>query len=608
MRDARYVGLLTMLFVWCGVALLPAAAGADRLNPPQRINVILVMTDDQGYPDMACHGNPVIQTPNMDKLAASSVQFSDFHVNPFCSPTRAALMTGRMSDRTGVTSTNTHRNYMRRNEVVMPEFFKASGYRTGIFGKWHLGANYPYRPMDRGFDEWLGLGNNGLATSQDHWNNDRMNDTYWHNGKPVKRPGFDTDVYFDAAIAFIKDARRRGKPFFTYIATNVPHWDWNVPEAWLKPYENCTSRERAAFYASISRVDWNLGRLMDFLDAEDLADNTILVFLTDNGSDVPDKGKNAYTAGMRGFKGARYEGGHRVPCFLRAPESLVGKPRTIDGLTAHLDLLPTFVDYCGLKDPNRQLLPLDGRSLRPLLSGEGSWGDRMIVYHHHNGQPLTKNRKAVVLTPEWRMIQEKPEGKPQLYSIREDRGQERDIAVKHPETVAALRAKYDAHWKSLDTSDRMQRPVMAKGQTMRLTPDITNAGNSITQQAIRQGKPIKPIWLLEAPVAGRYRFEVRRWPQGVEAAMCDPIPPATDPDIEYIGHKTYRVDVPGKALDVARVELALSGRSQVQDVTAQTRYARFDVDLPAGDVDVEAWLVLSDGTRMGAYFVYAEQM
>ena len=146
--------------------------------------------------------NPVIRTPHMDQLAASGVRFTDFHVNPFCSPTRAALLTGRMSDRTGVTSTNTHRNYMRREEVLMSEYFKASGYRTGIFGKWHVGANYPYRPIDRGFDEWLGLGNNGLATSADLWDNDRMNDTYWHNGEPVKREGFCTDVYFDAAMAF----------------------------------------------------------------------------------------------------------------------------------------------------------------------------------------------------------------------------------------------------------------------------------------------------------------------------------------------------------------------------------------------------------------------
>jgi len=517
-------------------------------------------------------------------------------------------MTGRMSDRSGVTSTNTHRNYMRRNEVVMAEFFKASGYRTGIFGKWHLGANYPYRPIDRGFDEWLGLGNNGLATCQDHWDNDRMHDTYWHNGKPEKREGFDVDVYFEAAMAFIKDARRRGQPFFSYIATNVPHWDWNVPADWLKPYEATCSRERAAFYASINRVDHNLGRLMAFLDKEGLADNTILVFLTDNGSDVPDKSQDAYTAGMRGFKGARYEGGHRVPCFFRAPESLVGKSRVIDGLTAHLDLLPTFIDYCGLKSPDRELLPFDGRSLKPLLSGDGTWGERMIVYHHHNGQPLKKNTRAVVLTPEWRMIQEKPGGKTELYRIREDRAQERNVAEEYPETVTALKAKYDAHWKALDTRDIMERPIMAKGQEMRLTPDITNAGNPITQQAIRQGRPFTPVWLLEVPADGRYRFEVRRWPRGVEAAMSDPIPPTTDPDIEYIGHKTYRIDVPGVALDVAKVELTLSGRATEKPVKKDAASVTFDVDLPKGNVDVEAWLISSDGKRQGAYFVYARQM
>ena len=185
MNKIRRMTCLTML-------LCPTLAIGSVRKP---LNVILVMTDDQGYPDMARHGNPVIQTPHMDKLAESGVRFMDFHVNPFCSPTRAALLTGRMLDRTGVTSTNTHRNYLRREEVLMPEYFKASGYRTGLFGKWHVGANYPYRPIDRGFDEWLGLGNNGLATSADLWDNDRMNDTYWrthwetlHLDRPLQRP------------------------------------------------------------------------------------------------------------------------------------------------------------------------------------------------------------------------------------------------------------------------------------------------------------------------------------------------------------------------------------------------------------------------------------
>jgi arylsulfatase B len=490
----------------------------------------------------------------------------------------------------------------------MAEYFKASGYRTGLFGKWHLGANYPYRPIDRGFDEWIGLGNNGLATSQDHWDNDRMNDTYWHNGVAVKRLGFCADVYFDEAMAFMKESKADGKPFFAYLATNIPHWDWNVPAEWLQPYLDTCSRERAAFYAQISRLDWNVGRLMAFLDEEGLAHNTILVFLTDNGSDVPDKGDNAYTAGMRGFKGARYDGGHRVPCFFRAPKSVMGEPRVIDELTAHLDLLPTFIDYCGLTNPDKELLPMDGRSLRPLLEGDGEWPDRMIVLHQHNGKKLTKNFRAVTITSEWRLVNESP-GNIALYRIHEDRGQKNDVAAQYPKVVESLIAKYDAHWQTLDTSDIKERPVVARGQTIRLTNDITNAENPITQQAVRLGEPIKPFWLLELPEAGKYHFEVRRWPRGVDAAMTDGIGPTTDPEIEYIGHRRYRIDVPGKALDITKVELKLSNHDDVtKKIDLDARSVQFELELPAGPVDIEAWLIGPDGKRQGAYFVYVEQL
>lgn len=580
----------------------------------QRPNVILVMTDDQGYPDMGCHGNPVIQTPNMDSLAASSVRFSDFHVNPFCSPTRAALMTGRLSDRTGVTSTNFKRNYLRREEVVMPEYFKASGYRTGIFGKWHIGACYPYRPIDRGFDEWLGLGNNGLATTADLWDNDRMNDTYWHNGALEKRPGFCSDVYFEAAMAFMADCKKNGAPFFAYVATNVPHWDWNVRAEWLKPYAGkCHHPLAAAFFASISRVDWNLGRLMTFLKAEGLARNTILVFLTDNGSDVPGKNR-AFTAGMRGFKTSLYEGGHRVPCFIRGPERLVGKPRVVDGLTAHVDLLPTFIDLCGLKQPARKQLPMDGRSLRPLLTGGGAWADRMLMLHNQNSWEPRKHANSVVLTAEWRLVRKwnhkaKQTGPPELYRIQEDRGQERDVAAQHTDVVKRLVSAYSEYWDALGLDRPPERPMLSRQAELRLSSDITRDNGFITQQGVRKGRRYQPTWILEVQTPGRYRFEVRRWPREVTAPMTAGLPPAQDPDIEYIGHASWKLDVPGAALDVERVELKLGDRPVLtRKVSADTRGVAFDVDLEAGPLDIQAWLVLSKGERMGAYYVYARQL
>lgn len=582
-------------------------------------NVILLMTDDQGYPDMSCHGNPVIKTPNMDALAKSSIQFSDFHVNPFCSPTRAALMTGRMSDRTGVTSTNTQRNYLRRNEVIMPEFFRASGYQTAIFGKWHLGANYPYRPMDRGFDHWLGLGNNGLATMADLWDNDRMNDRYWLNGEITEKTGFCTDVYFDEAMAFIKKCKAANQPSFTYLATNVPHWDWNVPKQWLAPYAAECSRERAAFFASITRVDRNMGRLLAFLKEQELESNTILIFLTDNGSDVPDKNKDAYTAKMRGFKGALYEGGHRVPCFFHAPESLVGKPRTIDQFTAHVDLLPTLVDLCGLKTPpNRKPLPWDGRSLKPLLKGQTDrWADRMLIMHHQNGRVPQKAVKSVVMTRDWRLVRPFPKktDRIELYEIQKDRSQQNNVVAAHPNVVKDLLQKYDQHWKDLRLDRPVERPVASAQATLRLSCDITNVGNPITQQAVRKGLPVKPFWGIEVADSGKYLFEVRRWPREVDVPMTSGLDPTQDPNIEYIGHDNYRIDVPGIALDIEAVKLKLSSVSKTKSEWQQTNPVSenatgvtFEMELTAGQHDLEAWFQMKSGASKGAYFVYIEKL
>ncbi|UCG47555.1 MAG: sulfatase-like hydrolase/transferase, partial [Phycisphaerales bacterium] len=243
------------------------ARPAENANRP---NVILIITDDQGYGDLACHGNPVIKTPNLDALHGESVRFTNFHVNAFCSPTRASLLTGRMSDRTHVRTTIYSRNHLNRDETTMAEFFKATGYRTGHFGKWHLGRNYPYRPIDRGFDQWVGHGDGGTGTSSDYWGNDKMNDTYWRNGKWEKFSGFCTDIYFDESMKFIET--NKDKPFFVYLATNVPHSPWNVPKAWRQPYEGELPSRTVDFYATISRFDYNLGRLRKFLVDEELAD------------------------------------------------------------------------------------------------------------------------------------------------------------------------------------------------------------------------------------------------------------------------------------------------------------------------------------------------
>jgi hypothetical protein len=346
---------------------------------------------------------------------------------------------------------------------------------------------------------------------------------------------------------------------------------------------------------------------MKFLDQEELSNNTILIFLTDNGSDVPNK-KTGYTAGMRGFKGSLYEGGHRVPCFVRGPERLLGKPRVIDAFTAHIDLLPTFIDLCQLKKTDRKQHALDGRSLRPLLESKNAWPDRTIILHHHNGRKLKKYDKGVVLTQDWRLVIPRA-GKHELYKIKEDRAQKHDIAKNNPDVVKKLLAVYDAHWKTLKPDRPLQRVIISKHATVRLSSDITAGGNPITQQSVRKAASIKPLWLLEVKTPGRFRFEVRRWPREADTGMTAAIPPSTDPEIEYIGHANYRHDVPGVALDIKQVELKLSEmKTLTKKVAPNAKSVQFDVELPIGPVDIEAWLTLGGGKRLGAYFVYVEHL
>ncbi|MCK4959665.1 MAG: arylsulfatase, partial [Planctomycetes bacterium] len=326
-------------------------------------NVIVILTDDQGYGDMSCNGNPYIKTPEMDRLYKDGVRLTDFHVDPTCAPTRAALMTGRYSARAGVWLTYASRNHLRRDEVTMADVFKQNGYKTAIFGKWHLGENYPFRPMDRGFDESLIHGGGVVGEAPDYWDNNYYDDVYIRNGKPQQVQGYCTDVWFNETIRFID--QNKDRPFFIYLPTNAAHAPFHVPEKYARPY--ASQKGRAAFYGMIANIDENLGKLRDHLNKMSLERDTILVFFNDNGTGAgveltkDESGNrngwelNGYNAGMRGKKTSRYEGGHRAACFIHWPKGGLTGGRDIGGVTAHIDLLPTLIDLCGLrfKDKSR---------------------------------------------------------------------------------------------------------------------------------------------------------------------------------------------------------------------------------------------------------------
>jgi len=424
-------------------------------------NVVFILTDDQGYGDLGCHGNPVIQSPNIDRLHGESVRFTDFHVSPVCSPTRAQLMTGCYPSRLGVWRTVAGRSILRKEWKTMADIFRDNGYKTAIFGKWHLGDNYPYRPQDRGFDEVLVHGGGGVGNINDYWGNDYFDDVYFRNGKPEQCKGFCTDVWFSEAIKFIENHRDR--PFFCYISTNAPHLPFVCPEEYKQLYANLEPGLRE-FAAMITHIDKNVGILRKRLRDLNLDGNTILIFMTDNGTA---RGATLWNAGMRGWKGHPYDGGHRVPFFLHWPGGEFNQGKEISRLTGGIDLLPTLIDLCQMENTSDR--PFDGRSVAPLLKGnETAWPDRTIIIDNQQRsiEPEYFHFSTAILHEKWRMIRQD-----ELYDIAKDPSQTNNLIQIYPETAKNLSDQY-SRWFEENYGDRSPAEIVVgnnKENPVRLT-------------------------------------------------------------------------------------------------------------------------------------------
>ncbi|MBN1507904.1 MAG: arylsulfatase [Sedimentisphaerales bacterium] len=558
------------------------ASAASGTRPP---NVILILTDDQGYGDLACHGNPVLRTPNVDVLHRQSVRLTDFHVSPTCSPTRASLMTGRYSSRTGVWHTVMGRSLLRRDEVTMADIFTAGGYRTGIFGKWHLGDNYPFRPQDRGFQEVLVHGGGGVGQTPDCWGNDYLDDTYSHNGKPEKHTGYCTDIWFDAAMRFIEVHQDR--PFFAYIATNAPHAPYNVPARYSSPYRD-KAVPNANFYGMIANIDENVGRLLDKLKGLGLEENTILIFMTDNGTAAGFHGGRGFNAGMRGTKGSEYDGGHRVPCFVRWPKGGLTGGKDIACLAAHIDLPPTLIEACGLTAPAG--VRFDGMSLLPLLQGRaGDWPDRVLTTDSQRIEHPEKWRQCAVMTDRWRLI----DGK-ELYDVRTDPGQRDDLSGAHPGVVETLREAYEKWWG--DVSRRFGECceiILGSDEEnpSRLTCHDWHGGDlpPWDQTHILKGTQANGFWAVEVARAGEYEFSLRRWPVEADAPINAAIPG-------------------GQAIRASTARLAIGPVEKTEPIADGAKQVTFRVRLEPGRMKLQTWLVADDGTSRGAYFIHVRRV
>jgi len=580
-------------------------------------NVILMMTDDQGYGDLACHGNPVLKTPNLDKLYKQSVHLTDFHVDPTCSPTRSALMSGCYAHRVNVSHTIIGRNHLEKDVPTMADLFRNNGYKTALFGKWHLGANYPYRPIDRGFDEWLGHGDGGTGTAGDWWNNDRVNDHYFRNKEeqPVALAGYAPEVFYNRAMRFLREqtAAKKSQPFFLYLPTYVPHSPHSLPEKnWTTPFRNKVPTSTAYFFAAITRVDKKIGELLTTLDKLKLADNTIVIFMTDNGTS---SGEKVFNAQMRGKKGSQYEGGHRVPCFVRWPDGGITGPRDVSQLAAHFDLLPTLIALCQLEKPAN--LKLDGVSLAPWLTGKKcDPKPRTLVVETQRTRPPKQWHKCSVMQGKWRLV----DGK-ELYNIASDPSQKKNVAAQHPELVQELRDYYQKrYWPSVSANDQERaRPIIGSPEqpttwlvSENWTPQNPKSATCPwSQAAVLRGVRSAGSWPVEVAQEGDYTFEVRRWPRLADAPLDGIIPPKQKVDAwvndQPVGNGFYGGGE-AKALPVKQIRLTVGKTTKTLPVQPGQKEVTFTLPLKKGPSEVRATFLDANGEPLtDAYYVYVEK-
>jgi arylsulfatase A-like enzyme len=576
-RRALNLLLLSCVCPWMKAAPVPA----------DKPNVLIVLTDDQGMGDFSCYGNPVLKTPNLDRLREESVRFTDFHVAPMCTPTRGELLTGQDAVRNGATSVTGGRSFIRPGIPTMSEMFAAAGYRTGIFGKWHLGDNFPHRPMDRGFQEAVHIRGWGF-TSAPEFTNTLWVGRYLHNGVEKGFTGYCTDFWFERAKAWMKQQAAARQPFFCYVPLNAPHIPLDAPQKYVAPYENLSleapqkysdgGKGVGKFFGMIANIDENIERLEGFLRETGLRENTILVFFTDNGGTA---GIRVWNAGLRDGKTTFYEGGHRVPCWIRWPAGGLGAPRDLATPTQIQDLLPTLLELCSVKAPASARF--DGLSLAGFLRGKGQLPDRRFVVQYSRAK-LEKWQSAVVWN-QWRLVHGT-----ELYDIETDRAQATDVAAQHPEVVAQLRAHYEGWWKELEPLSRrfVTTSLGAEAQpVVNLTSSDWQDQYVDNSRHIRQaeGGPRGGPWNVRVERAGEYEISVRRWPPEVDTAL------------------TAGSGTGSKALPIAGAKLTVAGQEHSAKVPDGAKAVTFSANLPAGLTQLHAWFVDSKGKDLcGAFY------
>lgn len=568
-------------------------------------NIIFVITDDQGYGDLGHTGNTVIKTPAIDNFAGEAVSLTNYHVGTTCAPTRAGLLTGRNCNRNGVWHTIMGASMLNREETTIADVFQQNGYKTGMFGKWHLGDNTPFHPHQRGFDEAFYHGGGGVGQTPDYWNNDYFDDSYFRNGKPEKKEGYCTDVWFDEAISFIES--KKDDPFLCYLSLNAPHGPYNLPEEYYNLYKDETTIDETQkrFYGMISNIDDNFSKLLSKVEALGLSENTIVVFTTDNGTargyrvDKKTKEVSGYNAGMRGTKGSHYDGGHRVPFIIRWPDGGLTGGKSLNSLVAHVDVLPTLASLTGqIFNPTKTM---DGTDVSNYLLGKGEAPKRFLVTDTQRVPWPIKGRNSCVMEDTWRLNNGK-----ELYNIADDPGQQKNVADENPERVAEMNAFYETWWADVISETKFSVIELGANEI-----DVLTCHDARTidfyppwnQQQIRAGKPMEPApFTVNFVKAGKYRFKFRRWPLESGLALGAGLTDGT-PETLYTA-----AIADGKPMKFTKAYLKIADKSVEVDVDNDVQAAILEMEVVQGETELLAYFDMEDGTPCNAFYVDVEKL
>ncbi|MGJ8633263.1 MAG: arylsulfatase [Luteolibacter sp.] len=579
------------------LASIPAFA-----EPAAKPNIVFFLTDDQGLSDLAFYGNPSLETPNLDKLAKTSVRLDDFEAAPTCSPTRASLLTGQHEFRVGITHTISGRSLIKPGVPTLSARLKSAGYATGIFGKWHLGDTYPSRPQDIGFDEvFIHLGG-GIGQTPDYWGNKYFDPHILHNGTWQETDGYCTHIFTDEAWSWIE--KQDDTPWFAFVPYNAPHVPLEVEESLAQKYlDKGLPESQARFYAMIDDIDTTVGKFLDKLEESGLAENTIVIFMGDNGSAKGGKADEMeFNADLRGTKAMPYQGGVRVPAFIRWPAGGLTGGRSVQQLTSVMDIYPTLAEYAGV--PLAADAAIDGKSLSPILADENNadWPERNVVTHvgrwaNHSPMDKIKHPGSAIRNERFSLV-----NGTELYDLKNDRGQEKDVAADFPEVFQTLSKQYDDWWKTI-IPEIKEIPAITVGAVEAPLSQLTCmdwAASVIEDQgakyppwdqrhlrAFLKGKPSKAMawlgaWKLDFKRSGKYKITLRTL--GAEAPQEE------------------------AALKTGEATLMLGDKTFTEAIKEGDRAVSFEVEINSGITTMETEIKRSESEviRHGAFFADVE--